>query len=556
MRIDISNSSNLNRSNIKKLDSLKEGDIVKAKIVKVDGDVAKIDLGNGEIVEGKLDVSPELLKGKLINFLVKDVKDNVLLMSPVYEDIDFSNEFVLKNKNLIMDRILNLNNLTNDEKNLNIINNMISYKMPLKQEDIQAISRYTDKIVSLLNLNKGEEVQVLATKEPLDENINKLIKIENQQLTEDNSDSSTDQKVSNFKVETKSEELTKDSTVNTFKSFDTSMLEEVNINVERNDEFKNLSKQFLEKNGEDSNLIKEIEIKDKGNVSEFKDILTSFENKNNNDIEFKQITEQIKHEINNIFTKETTPQDIIQKLTFLVKSDIDVTLNNLSRLTEFIENDQVLNKEVIEVLKLAQKEGIIDEKTKLELLDKTRDITLKFDGKDSEKLDKFYKDIKEVSEKLLIELSTSSKSSEELNNKATKLNDTIDFYNKINDKTTMMLIPFTLNNREIENSLYVLSKKRVLKKSDSMKVYMSLNTNNLEKVKILCDFSYDRLNVNFKVKEEYMYLFERSKDQLSKILESKGYDNTFIYVNLEEEENILDLISYDDTINYMLNVKV
>lgn len=556
MRIDISNSSNLNRSNIKKLDSLKEGDIVKAKIVKVDGDIAKIDLGNGEIVEGKLDVSPELLKGKLINFLVKDVKDNVLLMSPVYEDIDFSNEFVLKNKNLIMDRILNLNNLTNDEKNLNIINNMISYKMPLKQEDIQAISRYTDKIVSLLNLNKGEEVQVLATKEPLDENINKLIKIENQQLTEDNSDSSTDQKVSNFKVETKSEELTKDSTVNTFKSFDTSMLEEVNINVERNDEFKNLSKQFLEKNGEDSNLIKEIEIKDKGNVSEFKDILTSFENKNNNDIEFKQITEQIKHEINNIFTKETTPQDIIQKLTFLVKSDIDVTLNNLSRLTEFIENDQVLNKEVIEVLKLAQKEGIIDEKTKLELLDKTRDITLKFDGKDSEKLDKFYKDIKEVSEKLLIELSTSSKSSEELNNKATKLNDTIDFYNKINDKTTMMLIPFTLNNREIENSLYVLSKKRVLKKSDSMKVYMSLNTNNLEKVKILCDFSYDRLNVNFKVKEEYMYLFERSKDQLSKILESKGYDNTFIYVNLEEEENILDLISYDDTINYMLNVKV
>lgn len=556
MRIDISNSSNLNRSNIKKLDSLKEGDIVKAKIVKVDGDIAKIDLGNGEIVEGKLDVSPELLKGKLINFLVKDVKDNVLLMSPVYEDIDFSNEFVLKNKNLIMDRILNLNNLTNDEKNLNIINNMISYKMPLKQEDIQAISRYTDKIVSLLNLNKGEEVQVLATKEPLDENINKLIKIENQQLTEDNSDSSTDQKVSNFKVETKSEELTKDSTVNTFKSFDTSMLEEVNINVERNDEFKNLSKQFLEKNGEDSNLIKEIEIKDKGNVSEFKDILTSFENKNNNDIEFKQITEQIKHEINNIFTKETTPQDIIQKLTFLVKSDIDVTLNNLSRLTEFIENDQVLNKEVIEVLELAQKEGIIDEKTKLELLDKTRDITLKFDGKDSEKLDKFYKDIKEVSEKLLIELSTSSKSSEELNNKATKLNDTIDFYNKINDKTTMMLIPFTLNNREIENSLYVLSKKRVLKKSDSMKVYMSLNTNNLEKVKILCDFSYDRLNVNFKVKEEYMYLFERSKDQLSKILESKGYDNTFIYVNLEEEENILDLISYDDTINYMLNVKV
>lgn len=555
MRIDISNSSNLNRDNIKRLDSLKERDIVKAKIVEVDGGKVKIDLGNGEIIEGKLDVSPELLKGKLVNFLVKDIKDNVLLMSPVYEDIDFSNEFVLKNKSLIMDRILNLNNLTNDEKNLNIINNMVSYKMPLKQEFIEAISKYTDKVISLLNLNEGEEVQVLATKDPLNENINNLIKTESQELIEDNLESFKTENVRFFKGEVNSDEKTQENIENTFKNLDTSTLEEISTNAERNNEFKNLSKEFLEKT-ENLSVIKETEIKSNENITEFKDILKRFENENNNDIEFKQITEQIKYEIKNIFTKETSPEDIIQRLTFLVKSDIDVTLNNLARLTEFIENDQVLNKDVIEVLELAQKEGIIDEKTKLELLDKTKDINLKFDGKDSEKLDKFYKDIKEVSERLLSEISNSSKSSEELNTKTNKLNDSIDFYNKINDKTTMMLIPFTLNNREIENSLYVLSKKRVLKKSDSMKVYMSLNTNNLARVKILCDFSYDRLNVNFKVREEYMYLFERSKEGLRKILEDKGYDNTFIYVNLEEDENILDLISYDDTINYMLNVKV
>src|SRR5699024_966614 len=121
-----------------------------------------------------------------------------------------------------------------------------------------------------------------------------------------------------------------------------------------------------------------------------------------------------------------------------------------------------------------------------------------------------------VSEKLLTQISSSNKASEQLNNKANNLNDSVDFYNKINDKATMMLIPFNFNSKDIENSLYVLSKKKIFKKSDTMKVYMSLDTNNLEKVKILCDFSYDRLNVNFKVKEEYMELFEAGKLELSK----------------------------------------
>lgn len=583
MRVNIGNISNLNRNELKKLDKLKEGDVVRAKVIEVKDGVAKIDLGNGEIVEGKLDISSNLLEGKVIKFLIKDVKNNVLHMSPVYEDIDFSNDFVLKNESLIMDRILNLNNLSNDEKNLSIIENMIAFKMPLKPEDIEAISKYTDKIISLLNLSEGEEVQTPAANKALDEDISKLIKLSASEISaaedglEDaqvvkntetpNQSDGKNVQVKNQDVNTEETQFVKlksgEELENAFKNIESASQEnESENNTQKNDSFKAISADFLNKQkftldeDQKSNIIKNSDTENNPKITEFKDILNDLETKESNIMEFKQITEQIKDEMKNIFSRSSSPEDIIQKLTFLVKSDIDVTINNLSRLTEFLESQQTLNKEMVEVLDLAVKEGIIDEKTKFELLDKTQNINLKFDGKDHEKLSKFYKEIEEVSVKLLSEISSSNKSSEELNVKAEKLNDSINFYNKINDKATMMLIPFTLNNKEIENSLYVLSRRKVSKKSDNIKVYMALDTNNLEKVKILCDFSYDRLNVNFKVREDHIPLFERGKKKLSKVLEEKGYENVFIYINKEEEENVLDLISYDDTINYMLNIKV
>lgn len=565
MRIDIGNSVNLNREKIKKLDSLKKGDVVKARVIEVKNGIAKLDLGNGEIIEGKLDMSSNLLEGKLVNFLIKDTEGSILHMTPVYEDMDFTDDFVLKNEDVIMDRILNLSNLSKDEKNLNIIKNMISYKMPLKPEDIEAISKYTDKIISLLELAEGEEIQTPLTNKPLDENITKLIKVINTHQGEniENPKSTEENKLADLvNKNAKNTQVSKAEQGNVEINTDENTSQ---ANTDRNDAFKKISLDFLNKQNlssevssetDLSGVIKNSEMKNTENITEFKDILSTLESEKSNSLEFKQITEQIKHEMKNIFPRSTSSEEIIQKLTFLVKSDIDVTVNNLSRLTDFLENHQTLTSEMETVLDLAVKEGIIDEKTKFELLDKTQNINLKFDGKDQEKLKEFYKGIEEVSERLLAEISSSNKSSGELKTATNKLNDSIDFYNKINDQSTMMLIPFTLNNREIENSLYVLSKRKVSKRSDNIKVYMALDTNNLQKVKILCDFSYDRLNINFKVREEYINLFESTKISLQKILEDKGYEDTFIYVNKEEEENVLDLISYDDKINYMLNIKV
>lgn len=532
MRIDTGTSNNLNKSDFKKFNKLKEGDVIKAKIVEVSDGIAKIDLGNGEIVSAKLDVPLNLLKGKIVNFLIKDIKENMLFMSPVYEDLDFSNEFILKNKNLIMDRILNLNNLSKDDNNLNIIKSIIGYRMPLNPENIQAISSYTEKIISLLNLKEGEEIQAIAINDPLEEDINKLVKVESE-VGSDLKDSSQ------------------------------SMTKNINTDItEKNDEFKSISIEFLNKqkiqqDNNVSNIIKDNEIaSNQKNDIEFKDILQQFDSENSNRVEFKKITNQIQNEISDIFPPPIDTQDIIQKLTFLVKSNIDININNLSRLKELLENNQTLNKDLGEIVELALKEGVIDNKTKLEILDKTKNIDLKFDGKDDEKLSKFYKEISEVSEKILSQLSSIGKTSEELNTKVKNFNDNVEFFNKINENSTLMLIPFTLNNKQIENSLYVLSKRKVTKKSDNIKVYMVLNTNNLDSVKIFCDFSYDRLNVNFKVNEEHINLFNDSKQTLKNILESNGYENIFIYVNKEEKENVLDLISYDDTINYMLNIKV
>ncbi|AFS78624.1 hypothetical protein Curi_c16160 [Gottschalkia acidurici 9a] len=178
MRIDIQPSGNLTKSDLKKLDKLKQGDVIKGTIIEVNGNIAKIDLGNGEIAYGKLEIPLSLLKDKSLKFVIKDIKENLLILNPVYEDIDFNKEFVLKNKDLILDRILNLNNLVKNEKNLNILKEMIAFRMPLSGENIESIAKHIDKLLSILNLQEDETIQILSTiKEPLSEDISKLVKI-------------------------------------------------------------------------------------------------------------------------------------------------------------------------------------------------------------------------------------------------------------------------------------------------------------------------------------------------------------------------------------------
>lgn len=769
MRIDLSNLEGINRSDQNKIEKLKQGDTVKARVISVDGDTVKLDLGRGEIVEAKLDAPVDLKEGKLLNFLIKDLKEGTLVMRPLYEDVDTGSDFVLKNKSAIMDRILNLNNLSSEEKNVDIIKNMISYKMPLKQEDIKTISKYTDKLLSLLSLSEGETLETLVESElsPIDIDINKLIKVSskkeasetleteiiNEEVKENKGtntqesqnksnkleknnlfkeasleflkrtqnanskqtsivvqknievvDTSFETKVIDTKslqdavdslmhssqpkgasldtptktVEVKSsigetfildKKIVLEALKNVLDSVDNKSTESNSLplntqknievintngetkiidtktltdavdtliqtkqakNIDLNGSLKaitiqstdgeqivldskavsealetvlesidtntktltdeidvlpktlqvntetssrqadNLKQVVMENLTNDSDLqrdefkalsslIRETEVKSQEESTALKDIIQQVKQTNTETIrqlDTIDVTEVIKNELKTSFNEDHETQDLIQKLTFLIKSDVEVTTGNLTRLNKFLEQNKTINNDLIDVLELAKTEGIIDEKSKLDLMNKVETLNLKFDGTDSNKLKEFQSNLKEVSDKLLTSIKSNQESSEELNLKAKNLNEDINFLNKINDKNTLMLIPFTMNQRELENNLYVLSKRRVSKKSDNIKVYMNLNTNSLESVKVLCDYSQGKLNVDFKVKDNYVKLFEERKVELQTILESKGYENTVLHVSRQQGEKILDIISHDDTINYMLNIKV
>ncbi|AFS78623.1 hypothetical protein Curi_c16150 [Gottschalkia acidurici 9a] len=187
------------------------------------------------------------------------------------------------------------------------------------------------------------------------------------------------------------------------------------------------------------------------------------------EVRFKDITESVKDILKNVFSennisKNNTTESIIQKIVFLTKSGIDISINNLDKLTRLIEKGETLNNQLEEVVKIAAKDGIIDEKTKEDILSKTKNLNIKFDNNDAIRIKDYYRELSDTMEKLLANISSKEKVSEELNLKARSLNDNIDFINKINDKSTMMLIPFNLNNREIQNNLYILSKRKVAKK--------------------------------------------------------------------------------------------
>lgn len=522
MRIQIQPSSDLNKNDLKRLDKLKKGDMIRGKIVEVNGDVAKIELGNGEIAYGKLEVPLKLLKDKVLNFVIKEMKENILFLSPKYEDIDFNKEFILKNKDLIMDRILNLSKMTKDETNLNIIKNMIKFRMPLDNHNIQSITKHVDKLISMLNLQEDEIVQILSNiEEPMDEDINKFIKLKNE--TNQTMDNPINKKTDQMKNITYNKNLNDN-------------------NVNRSD--------FIEFKSE--NIVTDVELKD--DYLKLEDVIKQFSEEEGGG--FKNITKQVKQGIKSIFSDKNTIEDIIQKVVFLNKSNINLTMNNLKRLTRLVNNGETLNKDLEQVINLSLQENIIDEKTKDDILNKTRNVELKFDENDSQRIKEFNKELSDITNKILSSISSKEEVSKELTLKTKELSEDINFLNKVNDKSTLMLIPFSLNNKQLENNLYILSKRKVVKKSDNIKVYMCLNTKNFTNIKVLCDFTYGSLSVNFKVKEEYIKLFDENKNDLKNILKTKGYENIYIYVSQEKEEKVLDLLSYEDDINYMLNVKV
>lgn len=158
--------------NTKLNNKLNKNSIIRGKIIDVSEDVISIDLGNGDILKANTLISLERYKNKILNFFVKELTDSNIVLTPLEREDIFIND-----KETFIKGLLESNKLNANQENIEIIENLIRFKMPVNKEMVEKVIKTLDKIKNLINAEENEKIKYLGNnKDMMSDNILRFLK--------------------------------------------------------------------------------------------------------------------------------------------------------------------------------------------------------------------------------------------------------------------------------------------------------------------------------------------------------------------------------------------
>ncbi|QIB26212.1 hypothetical protein [Caloranaerobacter azorensis] len=270
------------------------------------------------------------------------------------------------------------------------------------------------------------------------------------------------------------------------------------------------------------------------------------------------ITDKIRNELVNILRGRDITPDIIKKVVFLLKLEIQISVNNLKFLDELIGDKSFIQEDLEEFLIDLYEKNIIEDREFKNFKVNLKNLIIRFDGKDKETLKTYYKNLKQLFKELELILHKKDKASDEIFDKFQTLKDKITFLSKLNENATFVYYPFYFADKsELIKKFYVLDKRRFKGKTENLNIMISLETNRFDKIKILANIIRDSITINFYMnKSSYIKIFEKSEYKLKNALIEHGYNKVIInYINGESIDP-LDVLSDKDVKNYLLDIRV
>ncbi len=176
--------------NTKFNNKLYKNSIIRGKIIDVSEDIVSIDLGNGDILKANTLISLERYKNKVLNFFVKDLTDSNIVLTPLEREDIFIND-----KETFIKGLLESNNLNVNQENIEIIENLIRFKMPINKEMIEKVIKILNKIRNLINTEENEKIKYLGNnKDIMSDNILRFLKesVETEKILYENNISKSD----------------------------------------------------------------------------------------------------------------------------------------------------------------------------------------------------------------------------------------------------------------------------------------------------------------------------------------------------------------------------
>ncbi|MFA5524454.1 MAG: hypothetical protein WDA24_08850 [Tissierellales bacterium] len=477
--------------------SLREGLFLKAKVLETSEEDITLALENGEILEAKTNINLSSLNNKLLTFLVKSIEDNKIFLQPIYQDdyniASVEKLSVEKELKLFINKVLDTYSIPKTSENELIIKAILSLKMPLSQENILKTNKYLEKLDSLINLGNGEEIITV------DSGVSPL----------------NDSIMKLIKVDYNTENSGKVLSVD--------------------DPLNSNNNNFIDKN------TKEVE--------------TSYR-------EFINVTEMVKKSLKSILGENTSSMDFTNKTVLLMKLGHEISIDNYESLTKLLDSGEGMIRPFLDFVERLKVNNSSDNSLLIETLDKLSEIDIKtINFKDNNGFDK--DSIKSFINKvnsLFVQIQSLKTNNKNLNKEVSieleGLLQDMKLYQKFNSYFPFVQLPLMFNEENDECNITIMRKKNKSKKSNYV-FYISLNTKNLKKVEIICNFDYEKVILDFIIEKELIEYFSKNIIDLKKNLEKLGLG--IVIINLKEDKtNFPSNIFVDDDflLNYNLNIRV
>ncbi len=299
-------------------------------------------------------------------------------------------------------------------------------------------------------------------------------------------------------------------------------------------------------NMEEDDIITSIDSKDSTEAIENRDIrnilVVKGNDKDNLNEQRVAIEGSLIKEINGINS------DTIKTVAFLIKHGIKPTLNNIRFFTLLNEKPEHFLEDY-EILK----NYYSNEFTKFH-----KNIIIKNEISDGITEETIREYIKWLTERINFFKTEISHTDEKVSKALKEYADKMEFIKELNNNLVFIYIPFILERDYKEGIITLLKDKRNKNKSyNKVSIYISLNTNNFGKLKIVCQVKGSHIYLKFEnLNKEHLDFFKSKEEELKKLVKTTGYEIYSIEYNTDSVTKILDMLMENPDPMYYLNVKV
>ncbi|CDM68095.1 hypothetical protein CM240_0931 [Clostridium bornimense] len=542
------NSSGINEKKI----SFSKGDIFTGKI-KTQDSTGKIvvELKDGWMFEALFDGNVEDQLDKDVTLKVVGYSNGKLKLNMI-EDSEVS--YKQDSGEEIIDEGFNLKNIGLNKEDINFIKSLLKHNIPLTKEnvsDIKSLISFRDRLI-----NNNEESN---------EFIDKFL---------------TSKNISKDSIEGKSIIKTLDGFIEKFKNLtDDDILLFKNSSIELNEE----NIKSLEVIKSDNGVIKTLnDLK----ASIFKDgkIIESFETKidivEKNSIESNNNNEEIK--ILKSDTNVKNSKEIVNDIKDIYKFEKYFTKDSINdTIKEFLNTSNSISKDEINEFLVSELKDIVDKPIE-EVLNKLNSDKFNVEGKEIINkfkefiLNKFKNDASEMKsnkENIKESIELQSKDVKDLVKSLLKENvdvdkvvttfkeqfTTIKVFNNLSKDMYILDVPVKVQDDTYDCKLIVKDERGKGKKIDSsnVRLFASVSTINMGDVDAVISVLDKNINVNLKIKKEFIGVIEGSKNILMEKLRGIGYSPVINVTERTEKvdvSNVIDLL--EEEYSKGLNVRV